>query len=237
MHCVWLHELADTDVIWLPESEVHHVVHVLRATVHTEVRFTNGRGITGTARISEIDKKKCCLQITSRVQHQRRKPEIHVALGVLHNADRLQFVMEKLTELGVHTITPLITEHTERRQFNQEKAKAHMIAAIKQSGQAFLPELSNLVKFLQWIPQVPDNMQKYIAHCHVPQLPYLPSVIDVNQPVCVLIGPEGDFSAAEVQQAVKAGFTEVSLGDAVLRAETAALSAVVMIQTKFMLHA
>ncbi len=236
MHCVWLPDVAEEEMVWLPESEVHHVVHVLRATVGTPVRFTNGAGVTGTAEIAEISKKACRVRVLTRVQHQRTHPEIHIAFGVLHNADRLQFVMEKLTELGVHRITPLITEHTERRQFNHEKAKAHMIAAIKQSGHAFLPDLTDLVKFLQWIPQVPADMQKCIAHCHVPALPPLPATIDTNRPVCLLIGPEGDFSPDEVRVATQAGFTEVSLGNAVLRAETAAMAAVIMIQTKHLLH-
>lgn len=236
MHCVWLPDLAQEEMCWLPEAEVHHVVHVLRASVGTRVRFTNGAGVTGVAEIAEIHKKNCSLQILERKIHERKQPEIHIALGVLHNADRLQFVMEKLTELGVHRITPLITEHTERRQFNHDKAKAHMIAAIKQSAQPFLPELTDLVKFLQWIPQAPSGMQKCIAHCHVPDLPQLATVIHTQQPTCLLIGPEGDFSQEEVRVALQAGFSAVSLGNAVLRAETAAIAAVVMIQTKHILH-
>lgn len=236
MHCVWIPELTEADEHILSEAEMHHVVHVVRASIGSTMRFTNGKGTTGTCTLIHQDKKQCRVRIDTRTLHARSGAPIHVALGVLHNADRFQFVLEKLTELGVHKITPLITDHTEKRQLNLQKAQAHLIAAVKQSAQPFIPELTDLAKFLPWLQVVDKHATALIAHCHSPHLPLLPQVQGLEQAVVIAIGPEGDFSPNEVQAAKLAGFRDISLGDVVLRAETAAISAVVMIHTKRILH-
>lgn len=237
MHCIWLPEYNGNNTIILSEAEAHHVMHVLRAKAGEQMRFTNGKGTTGLLTIEEVNKKQCRVAITETTTHSIPAPEIHVGLSVLHNADRMRFAIEKLTELGVRTITPLSTRHTEKKHFNATREYNHIIAAVKQSAQAFAPELKEMVQFLQWIKQEHNENQRFIAHCQSTPLPPLALSIIPQQPVLILIGPEGDFNAEEVALAEAHGFRSVSLGNDVLRSETAAVTAVVTIKTLSTLHA
>jgi 16S rRNA (uracil1498-N3)-methyltransferase len=236
MHCCYLPSYAGGDSIELPDTEAHHVVHVLRADVGTRIRFTNGIGITGLATLTRVDKKQCTVHIDDATLHTRSSPSLHIGVALLHNSDRMAFMMEKLTELGVHRITPFITANTERRHFKREKELAHMVSALKQSAQPFLPQLDDVVQFLHWLPQVSTATERRIAHCRSSDLVPL---VKTCQPadMCIAIGPEGDFTEAEVEAAINQGFIGVSLGVDVLRAETAAMSAVMTIKTWKTLHA
>lgn len=234
MHCTWIPGYTDQAEIDLTEAEAHHLLHVLRGKPGMQILFTNGNGITGTAEVIRADKKKCTVHILDKKQHTRSAPAIHIAAGLLHNTDRQQFMLEKLTELGVARITPLLTANAERRHFNREKAEAHMIAALKQSAQPFLPVLDEMVQFLHYKAQTDVAEQRFIAHCRHQDMTHLAKQYQPADAVCIAIGPEGDFTREEVEAAEAAGFRPVSLGRDVLRAETAAVTAAVIIKT---LHA
>lgn len=236
MHCAYLPDYFTGDTAELPDVEIHHLLHVLRADIGTKIRFSNGKGLTGNADITLLNKKQGHIHISDATHHQRLSPSLHIGVALLHNSDRMAFLMEKLTELGVDRITPLLTSNTERRHFKRDKELSHMVAALKQSAQPFLPQLDDVVQFLQWLPQVSKTADRRIAHCRKTGMIPLAKTCSENA-ICIAIGPEGDFSEAEVAAAIDHGFIEVSLGNEVLRAETAAMSAVMTIKTWRTLHA
>ena len=132
--------------------------------------------------------------------------------------------MEKATEIGIEGITPLRTKNSERTTIRHDRLEKILVAAMKQSVNAYLPKLAELTDFQSFIKnELPA--QRFIAHCNTDNLPLLKNVLKPNLPTLILIGPEGDFSTAEVELAEKNGFTSVCLGTTRLRVETAALVA------------
>jgi len=136
------------------------------------------------------------------------------------NIDRFEWMIEKATEIGVDEITPLLCEHSERKQVNNERLQKVLISAMKQSLKAYLPRLNNLTNFETFLS---NNIEehKFIAHCDEGFKKHLFTQIKPRERVLVLVGPEGDFSPSEIVRARKLGFTEVSLGNSRLRTETA----------------
>jgi len=230
MHCAWIPGNLEADEVELLPAEAHHLLHVLRAVPGTEIQYTNGAGITGTAQCIRIHKKNCVVAIRSRNIHTPPQRQVHIALALLHQASRMEFAMEKLTELGVSVITPLITAHTERRNINMEKLLSPVVAAAKQSARPFIPYVQNPAHFLQWIHTEGLPARRFIAWCGASDLPLLEHMDIDNEHVLIAIGPEGDFSPAEADSAIQCGFTAVSLGTHVLRAETAAIKSAILLQ-------
>jgi 16S rRNA (uracil1498-N3)-methyltransferase len=133
-------------------------------------------------------------------------------------------MIEKATEIGVDVITPLLCEHSERKQVNIERLQKILVSAMKQSLKAYLPGLNNLTNFDTFLLQVQAN-SKFIAHCDEGEKTHLLHAALPREHVVVLIGPEGDFSTTEIEKALKAGFKGVSLGKSRLRTETAGVVA------------
>jgi len=149
----------------------------------------------------------------------------------INNADRFEWFLEKATEVGVSAIVPLETEHSERRVFKPERAGKVITAAMKQSLKAYRPELHPLTPFREAAAR-PFEGRKFIAHCAPALSPagkiYLPATLRKGESALVFIGPEGDFSDAEIAFARANGFEEITLGTQRLRTETAAVVATVM---------
>ncbi len=151
--------------------------------------------------------------------------------------DRIEWFLEKTTELGIDEITPLLCRHSERDVVKSERLQKVLVSAIKQSVKAYLPKLNELTKFTELVKK-PFEGQKFIAHCSTMPSPfstlrqaqgdsiqYLGKQYKAGNNVLILIGPEGDFSPEEVTLAKENGFAEISLGDSRLRTETAGLMA------------
>ncbi len=134
--------------------------------------------------------------------------------------------MEKATEVGIQEITPIICEHSERKEVKLDRLNKVIVAAMKQSLKAYLPKLNPAVSFKQFLREIPkEGVKKAIAHCVDAEKKYLNQILEPAQHYIILIGPEGDFSEEEIDLALDMGFCPISLGEARLRTETAALAA------------
>jgi len=149
---------------------------------------------------------------------------IELAVAPTKNADRMEWLAEKATETGVDSITFLKTRYSERKQLNTDRIRKILIAAMKQSEKAVLPQLSEMIDFEQYVEQAFAG-QKIIPHCHPGEKRLLSHTYCKGEDVRILIGPEGDFSEEEVALALANGYQAVSLGETRLRTETAALVA------------
>ncbi len=217
---------------FLDAVEARHAVRVLRKRVGDEVYWVDGEGYFYRGRIEAIEKERVRLRMLSR-EPSLLNPEfkLHLAVAPPKNAARLEWLLEKATEVGVHRITPLLCARSERRRIRPERLQKILISAMKQSGRALLPildEMQPFGKFLEELSAFPA-VGKFVAHCMPDEEKQpLSKCIRDEREICVLIGPEGDFSPEEVQVARTAGFLPVSLSPARLRIETAALTALII---------
>ena len=209
----------------LPEDEAAHAVRVLRLQPGDEVMLTDGKGNFYRAAISMADKKHCLVNILEKQpQAPLWKNHIHIALAPTKNMDRIEWFAEKATEIGLDELTFLNCRYSERKVIKTERIEKILVSAIKQSLKARLPILHEMTDFSQFIKQ-PFKGQKFIAHCYKNQKQELKDIVKPGEDAVVLIGPEGDFSPEEVQEALTQGFIPISLGPSRLRTETAALVA------------
>jgi 16S rRNA (uracil1498-N3)-methyltransferase len=189
------------------------------------VLLMNGKGSIFEAHLEIPDPKGCKLAIIKEVTTPvKRTYRLTVAIAPTKNIDRYEWFLEKSTEIGIDRIIPLICQHSERREIKTERLEKILVAAIKQSGQPLLPELTKPVPFKVLMNQNFEG-DKFIAHCEVSEKNPFKNEIIAGKNVLILIGPEGDFDPAEINLAVESGFRPVSLGDSRLRTETAGLVA------------
>mgnify|MGYP000635584768 FL=1 len=232
MVCVYAPDLINQTEYTLSESESHHVTNVLRSKNNDAIQITNGQGKLFNAVIIDVHKKNTRVQITSHQTFTRQVGAVHLVIAPVKTNERLGFLLEKLTELDVASITPVLTQNGERRVFNHDKELYHLIAAIKQSKNPFLPVLHPLIKFEQYLTDRKLNLaQKLICHCRETPKQLLANTYKKGNDVIVCIGPEGDFTKEEVNFAEAHGFNSVSLGDGILRAETAGIAASIIVKT------
>ncbi|MCM1150700.1 MAG: 16S rRNA (uracil(1498)-N(3))-methyltransferase [Alistipes sp.] len=217
------------------EEESRHCVRVLRLREGDRLHATDGRGTLYECRVAEADPRGCTVEILS-AERNFEPLGYRLAMGVAptKNADRFEWFLEKATEVGVTSVVPLETEHSERRVFNPRRGEHIITAAMKQSLKAFRPELQAVTP-LDEVLRRPFEGRKFIAHCAEARSEggksYFPQTLRPGEAALVLIGPEGDFSADEIDRALACGFEEIALGPQRLRTETAALVAVVMAAT------
>lgn len=210
----------------LPVDEAAHALRVLRLQPGDEVNLTDGQGCFYRARISECNRKRCLVEVEEKEkQAPLWKGHLHIALAPTKNMDRMEWLAEKATEIGFDELTFLNCQWSERHIVKGERIEKILVSAMKQSLKARLPKLNEMTEFTRFVKQ-PFNGQKFIAHCHEGDKQLLRQALQPDQDALVLIGPEGDFTPAEVDEAIKQGFTPVSLGNTRLRTETAALVAV-----------
>lgn len=213
------------DSATLNETESKHAVKVLRMSEGTRVRIVDGKGGFYKAEISDAHPKKCRLSVLEVHKESRRKNyRLHIAIAPTKNIARFEWFLEKATEIGIDEITPLSSEHSERKTIKSDRLEKILVSAMKQSQKAFLPQLNKLVSFNDFIQNFSEN-EKFIAHCNIGEKPRLKNVLKKGENVLILIGPEGDFSVDEVAAAKETGFREISLGDERLRTETAGIVA------------
>ena len=209
----------------LSEEESKHAVRVLRLGVGAPVLLVDGRGTLASATITDANPKRCQLHLTSRQLVPRRPFYLHVALGPTKNLDRLEWLVEKAVEVGVERLSFVRCARSERRELKLERLEKIAISALKQSGQAWLPQLDELVDYDKFLPTL-DPATTFIAHLDEGERRPLAQVIGAAPRACVLIGPEGDFAPTEIAAALGLGIRPVTLGPSRLRTETAALAAV-----------
>ena len=209
----------------LDETESKHCVRVLRLEKGSRITLVDGRGGFYTAEIADANPKHCAVNIIqSELNFGLRNFQVHVAIAPTKNIERIEWFLEKATEIGIDRVTPLLCRFSERKEIKNERLEKVMVSAMKQSLKAYLPQLDELTKFNDFLRQ-PFSGQKFIAHCEEQQRDLLKNLIVQDQSYLILIGPEGDFSTDEIDMALKAGFKPVSLGDSRLRTETAGVVA------------
>ncbi len=206
------------------DEEARHLL-VLRKKIGDTIHFTDGKGFFYDGKIIEIGKKNVVLQIDNqRLVEKKDDKNLHIAIAPTKNMDRIEWFLEKSTELGISEITFLLCQNSEREKIRLDRLEKIVESAMKQSLQATLPQLNELVKFDTFMKQsftFDEKNKGYIAYCNEESLPFYPSFLAKNQ--IVLIGPEGDFSKKEIDLAKKIGFEGISLGANRLRTETAGL--------------
>ena len=224
---MWLFYTPDiTDDMELPQEEAGHCIRVLRMKEGDRIRLTDGKGAFYDAVISAVSGKRCMVHIENREEQAPLwSGDLHIAVAPTKLMDRNEWFVEKAVEIGVNEITFLKTDHSERDVIKMERIEKIAVSAMKQSQKASLPVLNGMMSFKSFIERGFDG-DKYIAHCEPGSKVLLQDAVVSGHNSLVLIGPEGDFSPAEIDLALKAGFKPISLGPSRLRTETAALVAV-----------
>ncbi len=221
-----------SEISALTDDEAFHAAKVLRLREGEAVQVTDGKGSWFEAKVRQTTPKRCDLQIVQQTSCQPRPYSIEIALAPTKNLDRIEWFVEKATEIGIDKISFFYTKHSERRTMKLERLQKIAVSAMKQSLQAYLPEITEVGDFEKWLltlskfGTLTKLSQKFIAHLPDNQVPeHLLKKALPGQNYTVLIGPEGDFTEAEIQLTQQNDFQMVTLGNTRLRTETAALVA------------
>lgn len=215
----------------LSEEESKHCVRVLRMTVGDRLHLTDGRGTMYECRVVDAAPKRCAVEVvTTHEEYERLPYELTMAVAPTKNIERFEWFLEKATEVGVTRFIPVMSEHSERREIKPERENKVITSAMKQSLKAYHPELAPMTPFRRVVEEATASV-KLIAHCEPSERVFLPKAVKKGEDVIILIGPEGDFSPEEIAFAEAHGFRSITLGDARLRTETAAVVATVMVAT------
>ncbi len=206
----------------LNEEESKHACKVMRLISGNEIAILNGKGIEFTAKIIEAHPKHCKVEIISKISETTPKYDLHIAIAPTKIIDRIEWFLEKATEIGITEITPLLCSNSERKIIKEDRLEKIIIAAMKQSKRLFLPKLNPLTDVSSFIKKHPRGL---IAHCYDSEKKTISEGFETtNFPI--LIGPEGDFTLSEVEKILLSGYKTITLGKNRLRTETAGLYAV-----------
>jgi len=210
---------------FLSEEESKHCIRVLRLEAGAEVQLIDGKGGLYTAQIKDAHPKRTILQITNVITaFNKRNHYLHIAVAPTKNIERLEWFLEKATEIGIDEISLIICQRSERKEAKTDRLNKIITSAIKQSLKAYHPVLNEPQPFSKFLTQ-PFNGQKFIAHCETGEKADLNSQLVKQSRYLTLIGPEGDFTPNEIADALQSGFKAITLGESRLRTETAALEA------------
>lgn len=224
MHVFYTPDLSSNNYT-LNEEESRHCSKVLRLGVSDIVHLIDGRGGLYEAKIIEANNRHVQLAIVDyKQEYGKRNHHLHIAIAPTKNIDRLEWFLEKATEIGIDEITPIICDRSERKIIKEERLEKVITSAVKQSLTAYHPQLNKVSSFADFIQKNNDS-EKFIAHCMDAEKQYINQIVNVHQSYLILIGPEGDFTPSELKAALQNGYKPVTLGNTRLRTETAALAA------------
>lgn len=213
-----------TETFAFEKEESKHIIKVLRKKDTDILYVTNGLGFLFKTEITLASDSKCTVQIISFEKKPAAKFRLHLAVAPTKMNDRYEWFIEKATEIGIHEITPIICDRSERKSVNNERFDKILLAAMKQSNELYLPKLNPAITFKEFINSNADDV-KLIAHCEETEKKTLKSFVKPNQNLTIMIGPEGDFSEKEIEAALNHNYVPVTLGVTRLRTETAAIVA------------
>jgi 16S rRNA (uracil1498-N3)-methyltransferase len=209
----------------LNSEESKHIIRVFRMKTGDIVLLNDGKGYFYECKITDPNPKMCQLSVIKKWEGgDKRNFQLHIAIAPTKNIGRFEWFLEKSTEIGIDHITPIICEHSERMEVKHERLEKVMVAAIKQSLKSRLPVLDKLIKFSTLVKHEFKG-QKFIAFVDADVMTELSKTYQPEGDVLILIGPEGDFSKAEIDLAKANGFAPVRLGKSRLRTETAGVVA------------
>jgi 16S rRNA (uracil1498-N3)-methyltransferase len=234
MHTIYLPDWTDTKKeMRLSEQEGRHTVQVLRMQSGDQVRAVNGKGMEGFGTLSVKSKKETYFEPREVIQHAEPELLLHLAIAPTKQMERLEWLLEKCTEIGVSRFSFILSKNSERRNLQTERLERIVLSATKQSGRVFLPHIQPLIRFEALIE---DKKKGWIAHCKeefsretIPGKHY-------HSDAPIYIGPEGDFTSDEIAYALKNGCESITLGHSRLRTETAGLVACVQTLTEIQRH-
>ena len=206
------------------KEESKHIIKVLRKKESDILYVTNGLGYLFKTEIALASDSKCTVNILSFEKQEPSKYHLHLAVAPTKMNERFEWFLEKVTEIGIQEITPIICEHSERKIIKTERFQKIIESAMKQSLHYYIPKLNEPITFKEFI-KMNFSGQKFIAHCEETDKKSLKKELKNNEDILILIGPEGDFSVKEIQMALDTKFIPVSLGETRLRTETAAVVA------------
>lgn len=225
MQLFYTTQVFDDNFALITDREWQHCTRVLRYRVGDVVHFVDGSGTYFTGTLVEAGKSEGRVRIDEVARGwKKRGYQVHIAIAPTKQVSRMEWMLEKLVELGVDQVTFLKTARSERHRLKMDRLEKIAIAAMKQSLHAYLPSLSGMMPFPDFIAAAGDQGKRYIAYLSGDSVSISANYMKGND-VIILIGPEGDFTGDEVAQAVKRGFTPVHLGASRLRTETAAIAA------------
>ena len=226
------------DAVDFPEEEARHVTRVLRLGVGDGIQWLDGRGGRYRGRVVDLDRRRLRSQVEAFERAPAPRP-LHLYVGALHDAARLEWLVEKATELGASSIALVRTARVQRTRYRIDRLRAKAIAALKQSGRVWLPPLTEPTygAVVAELAALDPSRRVLIAHCDRsrPRVRLGALLTATDAPPAgdhLLIGPEGDFTTGEIDAAEAAGATAVSLGDARLRTETATLAALALLTAR-----
>lgn len=224
MHIFYTPDINSNTFI-LSEEESKHCIKVLRLDTGSLMHLVDGIGGFYDAVIEDPHPKRTKLKIIKKTENfAKRNHYLHIAIAPTKNIERIEWFLEKATEIGIDEITPIICDRSERKEIKTERLNKVITSAIKQSIKAFHPKLNEPIRFSDFIAKTTDA-QKFIAHCMDSGKVMIKEQLIARGNYLVVIGPEGDFSFEELELAIASNFIPVSLGDSRLRTETAALEA------------
>lgn len=225
MHRFYIPYLIE-DPCTLGKEESWHCVKVLRLQAGNHIELSDGNGCLFKAEITEASPKACVLKILEQHKEPASKWELYVAIAPTKNIARIEWLVEKLTEIGVTEFIPFISHHSERKILKTDRLKKIAIEAMKQSNRAYLPIIHELIPYREMLKSFKDfKGQKFILHCLEKERNTFSESYKKGETALLLIGPEGDFSNLETEEAIGNGFIPITLGKHRLRTETAALVA------------
>lgn len=228
----------------LPPDEAIHALRVLRLTEGDQIYLMDGNGHFFQAEVTQTSSKKCLYRI---IDEYPQKPiwrgKIHLVIAPTKDVGRIEWMVEKATEVGFDTITFLDCKFSERKKIRTDRIEKIVISAVKQSRKGWKPIVNEMISFDKFISEYQTEGLKYICHCydeidkadffntdktHLQTIHKKNNALHAVEDITILVGPEGDFSIDEVKTALSKGYESVSLGKSRLRTETAGLTAVMM---------
>ena len=225
MHLFYTPDI-NSNTYTLNEEESNHCNKVLRLKQDDRVHLIDGVGGLYTAEIAEVGKRAVRLNVLEKQsEYGKRNHYLHIAIAPTKNIDRLEWFLEKATEIGIDEITPIICERSERKIVKEERLEKVITSAVKQSLTAYHPKLNQAIALKDFLQNV-NAAHKLIAHCIDDEArKSIKEEIVPHQEYLILIGPEGDFTPKEIELALQIGYKPVTLGNTRLRTETAGLAA------------
>lgn len=216
----------ENTIATLTSDESWHCAKVLRNKIGDKIHVIDGKGSHADAIVELVSEKKVIAKIISNITKENHRPyQLHIAIAPTKNLDRIEWMVEKMVEIGVDEISFLLCKNSERKVIKIERIKKIVESAVKQSFQSFIPPVNEITELDAFIKSNSAN-QKLIAHCNSDENKISISAINFkNKKTVILIGPEGDFTAQEISEAEKNGFKSIDLGTTRLRTETAGIYA------------
>lgn len=223
----------------LPESDSQHCIRVLRRQAGDIIDVIDGQGHRFKCRIADPHSKHTLVEIVETEEIPLPwHGKITIAVAPTKHLDRMEWLVEKLVEIGINRFVPLLCTHSERKEIKRERIEKIAVSAMKQSLKTWMPQIDEMTPLSSFIKEMSQSSaQRFVAYCD-PEIPRrnLAGELKPDTDTVILIGPEGDFSPQEIKSTIDSGFIPVTLGDCRLRTETAALAACQTIHVINQLH-